>query len=580
MEQKYQGPSKKKRLNQLLEALRTEHTSFVSVMQDCNDYILPTRARFLTSDVNKGTRKNDKIIDSTATQCANVLASGLMSGITSPARQWFKLSVSNQQIAQLGSVKRFLADSAQIMSDTFLRSNLYKILPMCYKDLGTFGTSPVYVERDTDKVMKFKSFPVGSYKIAQDSDGRVNTFVREFKYTVQQIIDTWAEKDEYGVVTSWDNISAQVKSLFERGDTQEWIEIVHIIKPNDEYDHYKKDFVSKYKKFYSCYYETGTSKSGVMESVVNSDLFLSESGYDYFPILCPRWSVTGEDVYATQCPGMDALGDIKQLQLGEMRSLEAVDKMINPPTVGSAALKGKGPGGKMNPGDHFISESRSNSDSIKSVYQINFSIREMEEKQAQCRNRIEETFYKPLFLAFAKADRKSGTTAAEIYEIKDEKLLALGPTYEQLNQDLLDPLIDISFYEHLEQGLLPTIPPELRGVNLKVEYISLMSNAQKAVGISGIERTSAFIGQLAQFDPNATHKLNVFETIDLYGEAAGINPRALRTDDEVNVILAQIAKQQQAQQQMDMMEKGSVAAKNLSDSYVQGDSALSRILGQ
>ena len=155
---KYQGPTKKKRLLQLLEALRTEHASFVPVMQDCNDYILPTRARFFTSDVNKGNRKNDKILDSTATQCANILASGLMSGITSPARQWFKLSVSNQQIAQLGSVKRWLADSAQIMSDSFLRSNLYKVLPMCYKDLGTFGTAPIYVERDENKVLKFKSF--------------------------------------------------------------------------------------------------------------------------------------------------------------------------------------------------------------------------------------------------------------------------------------------------------------------------------------------------------------------------------------------------------------------------------------
>lgn len=575
----YRGPSKKKRLNQLVQALTLEHNSFKPVLQDCNDYILPTRARFFTSDVNKGSRKNDKIIDSTGTQCANVLASGLMSGITSPARQWFKLSVPNQQIARIGSVERWLADSALIMSNTFLRSNLYKVLPMCYKDLGTFGTAPVYVERDADKVMKFKSFPVGSYKIAQDADGRVNTFVREFKYTVQQIVDTWAKKDQYGRVISWSNLSENVKKLYENGDTQEWIEIVHIIKPNDEYDYDKKDFVAKYKKFYSCYYESGTYKSGSIESVVNSDLFLNESGYDYFPILCPRWSVTGEDVYATQCPGMDAIGDIKQLQLGEMRSLEAVDKMINPPTVGGAALKGKGPGGKMNPGDHFVSESRNSDQAIKSVYQINFSIREMEEKQAQCRNRIEETFHKPLFLAFAKADRKSGTTAAEIYEIKDEKLLALGPTYEQVNYDLLDPLIDISFYEHLEAGLLPPIPPELRGVKLKVEYISLMSQAQKAVGISGIERTSAFIGQLAQFDPNAIHKLNTNEAIELYAEATGINPRAIRTDEEVNVILQQIAKQQQSQQQMDMMQKGSEAAKNLSESYVNGDSALGRILG-
>jgi hypothetical protein len=570
--------SKKKRLFLLVESLKQEHSSFESTMKDCNDYILPTRAKFFTEDTNKGTRKNDKIIDSTATQCANVAAAGLMSGVTSPARVWHKMTVANRQLAQMGLVKRWLSDVNQIIADTFLQSNLYKVLPMCYKDLVVFGTAAIYVERDLDKVLKFKSFPVGSYKIAQDSDGKVNTFVREFKYTVQQIVDEFAEKDSKGRVLSWDNISDNVKSLYQNGQTQEWIEIIHVIKTNDEYNRDLKDLASKYKKFYSCYFESGVTKSGI-RNASSDDLFLRESGYDYFPVLCPRWSVTGEDVYATQCPGIDALGDIKQLQLGEMRGLEALDKMINPPTRGPAHLKGKGPTGKLMPGEHVIDDSRGSNDGIKSVYQINLSIRELEEKQAQVRSRIEEIFHKPLFLAFAKADRKSGTTAAEIYEIKDEKLLSLGPTYEQINQDLLDPLMDIAFYEHYSQGHLPPIPQELRGVNLKIEYISLMSQAQKMVGISSIERTAAFIGQMAQFDPGALDKFNIDEVIELYAESTGINPRVIRTDEEAMMIREQKAKALQQQQQMEMLKSGSEAAKNLSDSYVKGDSALSRILG-
>jgi hypothetical protein len=328
---------KKKRLLTLVASLTTDHNSFQPVMRDCADYILPTRAKFTVDDVNQGTRKNDKIIDSTATQCANVLASGLMSGVTSPARQWFKLTVGNRQIAQVGAVKRWLADAAQIMSDTFLRSNLYKVLPMCYKDLGVFGTSPIYVERDLEKVIKFKSFPAGSYKIAQDSDGKVNTFVREFKYTVQQIVDTFAKRTPNGEII-WDNISEHVKAMYDKDITQEWVEIVHIIKPNDNYSSSKAKFSSLHKKYYSCYFESGSNKSE-NSNPAGDGLFLREAGYDYFPVLCPRWSVAGEDVYATQCPGIDALGDIKQLQLGEMRSLEAIDKMINPPTTGPAALR-------------------------------------------------------------------------------------------------------------------------------------------------------------------------------------------------------------------------------------------------
>lgn len=572
--------TKRQKLDNLVAQLDKEFQSFQPVLQDCNDYILPTRGRFFIDDVNKGTRKNDKIIDSTATNCANVGAAGLQSGITSPARIWFELKTQIRSLNRNAAVKRWLSDVAQIMSDTFLQTNLYKVLPMCYKDLLVFGTSPIYVEADDEKVLKFKSFPAGSYRVAQNSDGKVNVFVRKFRYTVQQVVETFCVINGEGEVESFDNVSDVVKQAWINGQTQDWVDIIHVIQPNYNYDPELRDWNSKYKKFYSCYYETGNYKSGANDKVAKDDIFLRESGYDYFPVLCPRWLVTGEDVYAASCPGIDSLGDIKQLQVGEMRSLEAIDKLVNPPTTGPSEFQGKSSTGKIMPGEHIVSNSRNAQEGIRPIYQVNFSIRELEEKQDQVRGRIEENFFKNLFLAFAKADRKSGTTAEEIVAIKDEKLLALGPSYEQLNQDLLDPLIDIAFYEHLVQGIIPPPPPELRGQKLKVEYISLMSQAQKMIGISAIERTTAFVGQMAQFDPNAIDKLNVDYIIDLYAESTGVNPSAIRSDDEVVMIRKQKAQALQQQQNAELLIKGSEAAKNLSESYVEGDSALARMLGQ
>lgn len=571
-------PSKRQRLNNLVQALDIEAKSFFPIWQDVNDYVLPARGRFFVDDVNRGDRRNLKIIDSTATSCANILASGLMSGVTSPARPWFKLAVSNRMLMSLGAVKRWLDEVEEIIRMTFLRSNLYKVLPMCYKDLGNFGLGCIYVEEDSDKVMKFKSFPIGSFMIACDSDGMVNTFVRKFKYTAQQMVDTWGERDEQGRVTNWEIFSDQVKSLYLNGNGQEKIEITHVIKPNDYYDHEKAEWVSKYKKYYSCYYESGSYKSGQMADI-DGDKYLSEKGYDYFPILAPRWSVTGEDVYCISCPAIDVIGDIKQLQVGEMRSLEAIDKQVNPPTYGPANLKGKAENGKLMAGEHVVTDGRGTQEPIKAAYQINFSVRELEEKQEQVRTRVEEAFHKPLFLAFARAERKSGTTAAEIYEIKDEKLLALGPTYEQLNQDLNDPLLDIAFQIHLKNGLLPPIPRELRGQEIKVEYISMMSQAQKMIGISSTERFLSFVGQVAQFDPKAKDKVNIDKTIDNYAEQVGVNPNIVNTDDEVAIIRQQQLEAMQQQQQQQLLLEGSQAAKNLSDAYVDGDNALSRMLG-
>src|SRR6266571_4949858 len=69
------------------------------------------------------------------------------------------------------------------------------------------------------------------------------------------------------------------------------------------------------------------------------ELYLQESGFDLFPILAPRWDVTGEDVYGTDCPGMQALGDVKELQALEKKKSNTVEKQLNPPLQGPTSLR-------------------------------------------------------------------------------------------------------------------------------------------------------------------------------------------------------------------------------------------------
>src|SRR5687768_13148491 len=70
-------------------ALKNERSSWISHWQELSDYIQPRRSRFLNEDPNKGAKKNQNIINSTATWASRVLAAGMMAGITSPARPWF-----------------------------------------------------------------------------------------------------------------------------------------------------------------------------------------------------------------------------------------------------------------------------------------------------------------------------------------------------------------------------------------------------------------------------------------------------------------------------------------------------------
>ena len=144
------------------------------------------------------------------------------------------------------------------MSQVFLRSNLYNVLPIVYGDMGNFGTGAMLVEEDFENVLRFYSLPIGSYMIACDETGRVRVFMREFQMTVRQIVKKFGNVDDYGK-PDWSNISTHVKDQWLRGEYETWVNVAHVIQPNDEYDETKLE--SKYKKFRSCHYERGVSSN-------------------------------------------------------------------------------------------------------------------------------------------------------------------------------------------------------------------------------------------------------------------------------------------------------------------------------
>jgi hypothetical protein len=562
--------SKRQHFDIIKNQLESERASFLSHWRDISDHILPRRSRFSLAEANRGEKKNQKIIDSTATLAARTLRSGMMSGITSPARPWFRLTTPDSELSEFGPVKRWLDIVQNRMTTSYLKSNLYNTLPIMYGDLGVFGTAPVSIEEDlTGDVLLTKSFPVGSYSIAKDDKGKVNTFFREFRMTVAQVVDTFAKYDAKTGKPIWDNISIHVKNLYDTANYEAWIDVSHIIMPNRDHDMSRAQ--PKFKKFLSYYYESGTS----YDLKGYEDTYLRESGYDYFPILCPRWETTGEDVYGTTCPGMEALGDIKQLQHGERRIMEAVDKMIRPPMTGPSSLKQTVV--STLPGEITYADSTQTGQGLRPVFQVQFQIQEMEMKQAQVRSRIQRAFYEDLFLMLANTDRRQ-ITAREIDERHEEKLLALGPVLEQLNQDFLDPLTDIAFDIHVRQGLIPPAPPELHGVNLKVEYISIMAQAQKMLGVSGVERFTGFVGQMASVDPNVLKKIKPEQIVDVYADMMSVPSSIIRTDEEVEAIKQAEAAQQQQMQQMAMMQQQAQVAKDLSQTSLEKDKALGAIL--
>lgn len=587
--QPVQGVADNLNRRRLLELLRTqmesERSSFIAHWRDLNDYILPRRARFFTPDVNRGDRRNLKIMDTTATLSARTLRAGMLSGIMSPARPWFQLHSGNPHLDEVQRVKQWCYDTADAMRMVHLRSNLYSTAPVIFGDMGTFAIGAMLIEEDfSGRVMKFTALPIGSYCIGNDDDLRVRIFYREFRMTVQQIVRKFVKTDASGKILDDSNISTVVKTLWENGNSQAWVDVVHFIVPAQLYNPSGGKGQVK-KPYYSVYYERGvtsTSSTNYMSPAdADSKRFLRESGYSYFPVLAPRWEVTAGDVYGTDCPGMTALPDIRTLQLGEKRAWQAVEKQINPPMVGPSGLRNTK--ASILPGDITYVDEREGQKGFRAAHEVQFPINQLEEKLAQTRERIKRAFYEDLFLMLQEDERQQPATATEIVEKKEEKLIALGPVLSQFNQDFLDPLVEITFDMMSRQNMIPPPPPELQGQPLHVEYISILAQAMKIAGIGNLERFGGFLGNIVSQtgDPSLIkYKVNIDKFIDVYGDGLTLPPGIIRTDDEADALRQQDQKAAQQAQATENAAKMAGAAKDLSQSKTDEPSALTDLIQQ
>jgi hypothetical protein len=571
MNELYGAESKRQRYNYMLGQLDRERSSWIPRWQEIDDYILPGVGRFNLWEANRGDARPSKIFDDTATDAAETLAAGMLSGMTSPARPWFRLTTPDPDLARFGKVKEWLHVTAERLTTFFLQSNLYQVLPTNYLSVGGFGTACMAVEEDMDSLLRCYGMPIGSYYLANDARGRVAVFARKYRQTVRQVVQKFGERDKNGKVI-WDNFSQFVRDAYAKGDYEQWVDIAHIIAPNPDYD--PRKLHSKYKRFASCYFELGNS-GGTGASLENDDKFLRERGFDFFPILPPRWRVIGEDAYGTLAPGIRCLGDVKQLQHGENRGLQAIDKMVTPPM--SQPLSQKGNPLSHLPGGSSYHDDNAVNGAAKSLYDVRLDLSHLEAKQQGCRGRIERSFYKNLFQRFINESR-SGITAAEIAATRDEQLLQVGPVVSQVNEDQNDPLVSLGFAFMQRQRWVPAAPPELQGMPLKVEYISPMAQAQKLMGITSMDRFLNVAGTVLKVAPGAAAKINVEKYLEVYGDQLGLVPGIVRSEDEAAEIRAEMAKQQQAQAQSEMIERGAAAARNLSQADMSGDNALTRLL--
>lgn len=554
--------SKFTKFNRRLKSLEGEREPFMDWWDSLSTYLFGHRGRFLAPDSTQGDgaqKSRDRFkkqLNNKGLIARRVLSAGMMAGITSPARPWFRLSTGDPDLDDQMEVKKWLYESSKVLYRIFSMSNFYNSLQPYYSELGTFGTAALGIFEDDEDVIRCTTYTAGQYMIGTDGDDRVDTFYREYKNTVGQIVKKFGKE----------NCPERIVRQYEAGELDGWHTVIHAIEVNDGRN--VGSPFARDAKYRSVYY---------LKNSERVDPFLRKSGFKSFPIMATRWENAPGDIYSTSSPGMTALGDVQILQIGEKHMYRAVERVSDPSLRAPSSLRQYLRNDKT-PAPGSITFTGSGNDSIEELIKgYRPDINAMMALNDRAEKRVSNAFYEDLFLMLGNSDRRQ-ITAREVVEKHEEKLLQLGPVLERVHNELLDPAISRTFEIAQRGGYLPEPPEALMNIDLRVEYISVLAQAQRLVGLEGIERVTAFAGQMMALDPSARHKVNTSRAISEYADTVGIDPAILKSDEEAAGMARAEAEAAQQQQMGENMQLAASTAKDASQADITTDNALTSVM--
>ena len=541
---------------------------------DLAQYIEPRRSIWLTqstggtpspNNMSRGKPINTSIVDPTATFAVRICSGGLMSGLASPSRPWFKVMPSVKNTVLDSDAQMWIDDVESRMYAVLAGSNFYNSFAQECEDLVVFGTAPVIIYEDETDILRCYNPAIGEYYLASSATMRIDGLYRTFVMTVAQIVDFFGvEYLPEDVLKLWKakGSSLQVERI-----------VAHAIEPNFEIKDTGAGKIPGNFTWREVYWLFGSSGKCPLE----------KHGFVEQPFTAGRWSTQSNDPYG-RSPGMDVLPDVIQLQVETLRKAEAIEKQVRPPLLADIQLKNQP--SSILPGHVTYVANLGANTGMRSIYNVQPDIRAMAEDLAMIQQRIKVGFFNDLFLMLESAPNAK-MTAYEVAQKMQEKLQVLGPVIEGLLTESLKPKLKRVYSIMLRKGLIPPMPDSLKNVPIDVQFVSILALAQKAAATGGLERIAGLIGNMVAVFPEAKDLLDSDAYIREMNNLLGNAHKILHSPEEVVQMRQQqaaAAQQAHAAAAADSAARtaktGADAANTLSNTKVGGGTdALSAIMG-
>lgn len=527
--------------------LLAQRQPYESLWQELADYILPRKSG-ITYRRSVGTKRTENLFDGTSTRAAELLASSMMGSLTSPSTRWFSLKTRNLELNRLDEVQEWLEYVTDAIYLALQQSNFGSEVHETYLDLCAFGTGCVFVTESEDhngvpNGLRFKSFPLGSYAIAEGIDGRVNTIFVETDITLaaaySRFGDKIGEKNFTKLQTQPDELITVVHAVFPR----EQAELMEKANTQDTYGQENIPLPDYDWDFLSFYF------------LKDDKQILSVGGFYEMPYLVIRYLKATGEIYG-RGPGHTALPDIRSLNKTVQMKLEDLALALRPPLIQEEdAVIGAI---DLTPAGVTI---------LRRIDQLRplpdgrrYDVVTLEESKLQ--SAIKASFYSDLLELYTKPNM----TATEVQIRMELMQRLLGPTLGRLEAEFLRPLIDRCFAILYRQGHIPP-PPQVMldtegGTNVDVEYEGPLAKVQKSSDVAAIERTVALLLPLAQLQPTAIDVLDIDKIAAFVADVYGLPATLRRSDNELQAIREQrMQEAQEAKQKENLLVAAEITKK-------------------
>lgn len=420
------------------QTLRDKLDYWLPLYQEIANYVMP-RSRNMTSKVLAPNSDRDaQLFDNTAIRACMTLANGQMAWLTPKDSRWFAYDAP-ERFKGFDPVEQWYKTCTEIIALELARnSNFYFSLHEFYLDRSGFGTAVLHCEPGIDNLYRFKKFDVGTFAVAENYAGDVDTLSREFELTARQAVQEFGKE----------NVSPEILKAFEEvtGNKREkCFTFVHQCFPReaDQIEFGKRDEANM--PIASVYVEKNTKKISRI------------SGYPEQPFFCSRYLKWFESEPYGWSPAVIALPEARQLnflekQMDALAEVTAFPRILIPDgfkdevdlrASGITYFNSADPNGVPR---EWLTQGK---------YDVGLDRAERKRKA------INESFHVDLFRMFAEMEKQSQMTAREVIERASEKMNQFSPAADRLTGELYTPVLRRCFSIAYRAGRLPPVPREL-----------------------------------------------------------------------------------------------------------------------